>query len=290
MKKILIIWALLIAFNVNAQTELVLGQSYVLSTPISATPWNFINNTLSTEDNKELKRGYKYTLLNITSDNQYAIIELWPFSMPDTVAPKNDSTRKETEEEKLARNKKNEQYSFTKKLNEIHYYRVSLSELSTRSVSYSGKLQPIIGIITLPVKVRFGYGLNNREFDFSKDVSLAASFAIRSPINHGLNQRYSTCVLATGFSSIALDSLSAPKLGKNLDASSFTLAIGWMYEFKTGQIGLFGGIDLLGRNKERYGWVYQGLPWFSLGIGINLFAPDNNSSGSKAQTVNIGGK
>jgi hypothetical protein len=279
MKAILLFIVLLLSAAAFCQSNVQQGQSYVLGTSVSAEPWNYTDNVAAAKTAVLLERGYKYTLTSITSDNKYAIIELWRFERPKNRMLKRDSKELPgiTVFEKIGQ-----------QLNQYRYFRVLLTDLNANSIPFSG-LTPIIGTLTLPVKLRFGYGEPGREFDFSKDVALAASFAIRKPINHGLNQQYTTFVLATGFSSIALDSLTAPVLGKRLDASGYTLALGYMYEFKTGQIGLFTGVDLLGRNKERYGWVYQGLPWISIGIGINIFAPANSSPGSRVQTVSAGG-
>ncbi|MGL4596360.1 MAG: hypothetical protein ACRCYO_02455, partial [Bacteroidia bacterium] len=75
--------------------------------------------------------------------------------------------------------------------------------------------------------------------------------------------------------------------GKNqlIDVSGYTFSGGLMYEFHGGQIGLFSGIDLLGRNKDRYQWEYQGIPWLSLGIGVNIFSI-NLTDGTGSQTQN----
>ncbi|MCU0436138.1 MAG: hypothetical protein MUC87_21965 [Bacteroidia bacterium] len=280
MKTLFLSVFLLISVAVFSQNALQPGRSYVLNASVVATPWDYLSNTAqSAASPMSLERGYKYTLLSVTPDNQYAIIELWRF-----VPPQNRMLRSSTNDQKAK-----DRFSLSgKPLNDFRYFRIQLADLSSKSTAYSGRT-PVIGLLTLPVKLRFGYNRPNTEFDFSKDVSLAASFAVRTPLNHGLNESYFTWVFATGFSSISLDSLTAPQSGKSIDASSYTLALGAMFEFKSGQIGLFSGIDLLGRNKERYGWVYQGLPWFSIGIGVNLFSANNDSPGSKEQTVLPGG-
>jgi hypothetical protein len=279
MKTLFLSVFLLISAAIFSQNALQPGRSYVLNSSVVATPWDYIDNKQQPEKTPVvLERGYKYTLLSISDDRSYAIIELWRF---------------EKEENRMLRSQKKDSAAikrfsdFGQPLNDSRYFRIVLADLFIKSESYNGRA-PVIGLLTLPVKLRFGYNRPNTDFDFSKDVSLAASFAVRKPLSHGLNQSYFTTVFATGFSSISLDSLTAPKAGKSIDASSYTLAVGFMYEFKSGQIGLFTGVDLLGRNKERYGWVYQGLPWFSLGIGVNLFSASNNSPGTKTQTAKPG--
>lgn len=280
MKNFFLPLLLLVCFSAQAQNALLPGKSYVLSSSVVAAPWDYLNNTqLANEAPVTLERGYKFTLMNISADNQFAVIELWRF-----VAPHNKLLTGSTKDSLRSKG-----FLLTgKPLNDFRYFRISLADLAVKCIAYTGRT-PVIGLLTLPVKLRFGYNRPGTEFDFSKDVSLAASFAVRKPLNHGLSQSYLTWVVATGFSSIALDSLTAPKVGQSIDASSYTFATGLMFEFKSGQIGLFTGMDLLGRNKQRYGWVYQGLPWFSLGIGVNLFSADNAAAGSNTQSVAPGG-
>ncbi len=281
MKTIFLPLLLLLSFTAQAQSALTPGKSYVLSSSVVATPWDYVNNAqLPNTAPVSLERGYKFTLMSISADNQFAIIELWRFA-----APQNKLLTGSTKDSLRAKG-----FLLSgKPLNDYKYFQIPIADLSIKSIAYSGRT-PVIGLVTLPVKLRFGYNRPGTAFDFSKDVSLTASFAVRNPLNHGLNQTYLTWVVATGFSSIALDSLTAPKVRQSIDASSYTFTTGLMFEFKSGQIGLFTGMDLLGRNKQRYGWVYQGLPWFSLGIGVNLFSSDNSSSGSNTQTVAPGGK
>ncbi|MFT5384555.1 MAG: hypothetical protein ACI81W_001956 [Saprospiraceae bacterium] len=59
-------------------------------------------------------------------------------------------------------------------------------------------------------------------------------------------------------------------------ALSFTL--GGVFEFSKAQFGVYVGWDYIsGSNKDI--WIYQGKPWFSIGVGTSLF---NSSSSALA--------
>ncbi|MGL4597644.1 MAG: hypothetical protein ACRCYO_08955, partial [Bacteroidia bacterium] len=254
-----------LSLNLSAQTGVTIGKAYILKASTRAVPFDYVTNQIG-DTNKAviLQRGYKFTIIGTSADNRFYIIELWKF-----IAPEKPEGRNLLDE-------RADSLAFVESvggLNRLRYFQVSIADLNAKASDLVGG-GPVIGALILPIKLRPAFDRKKRDFDFAKDISLNASIAWRFPLGTGLRKHYFTCVLATGISSIAIDSTVAPLLGRNqlIDVSGYTFSGGLMYEFHGGQIGLFSGIDLLGRNKDRYQWEYQGIPWLSLGIGVNIFS------------------
>ena len=53
-------------------------------------------------------------------------------------------------------------------------------------------------------------------------------------------------------------------------AAALTPVIGMIKSIKNFQVGLFVGADYLSRDLAK-NWVYQGKPWFGVGIGLGIF-------------------
>jgi hypothetical protein len=265
--------------NMQAQSGVTIGKSYIFRASTRAIPFDYVKNKAADSSQALiLARGYKFSVIGSTADGRSYIIELWSFIAPEA------SLLKSSSEERA------DSLAFIQgvgKLNQLRYFVVSVADLNAKASDLVGG-GPVIGALVLPIKLRPAYTPSKRDFDFAKDISLNASFAWRYPLGSGLRQHYFTWVLATGISSIAIDSTVAPLLSKNqpIDVSGYTFSGGLMYEFHGGQIGLFSGVDLLGRNKDRYKWEYQGIPWFSLGIGVNIFSINvNDGVGDHVQKV-----
>jgi hypothetical protein len=169
-----------------------------------------------------------------------------------------------------------------------YYFALNDSDFDQKVSAYYFKTEPgfqsVFGIATMPVKLRFGDKTsNNQLFDFSKDISLAATGGLRKRIGHR-HDDYVNLLLSIGISSITADSLNTNGfLLTSTDASAFTWGLGAVFQFSAFQFGFFGGWDYAGKELSRR-WVYNKDFWFSAGIGVALFTQQQKESSSNDES------
>ena len=123
------------------------------------------------------------------------------------------------------------------------------------------------GFYTVPVKLR-GMGAN-RPFDFETDVALQASF-IAGFGNQADARSIFDLSFGLGISVISLDMLNS-EVTELRTASAFSLSLGMLFTPTSAvNVGVFGGLDMLGRKDQPINWIYNKRPWLGLGINIGL--------------------
>jgi hypothetical protein len=151
------------------------------------------------------------------------------------------------------------------------YYAIKLNDVFTKvRKRYLLSTYPTVGVAFVPIKVRLKLTDKSR-FDFSQDIMLGTSIGLRSRTDPYF-QYYHTYLLSLGVTSVVADSSSTQGYIKdgNTKLAAFTPSIGSLWEFNDIQLGLFLGADWVGGELGSK-WVYQGLPWVSVGIGYQLF-------------------
>ena len=154
---------------------------------------------------------------------------------------------------------------------EMGYYAIRLEDVYKKvRKRYLLTACPTVGVAFVPVKVRLKITDKSR-FDFSQDIMLGTSIGLRSRIDPYFNY-YHTYLLSVGVTSVVADSTTTQGYIKNsnIKLAAFTPSIGSLWEFNEVQLGVFIGADWIGGDLGDK-WVYQGLPWFSVGIGYQLF-------------------
>ena len=134
-----------------------------------------------------------------------------------------------------------------------------------------------LGVLSLPVKFRLQKNASfETSFNIGATVGIRLNKSALKPyaiygqfgFNLGsteLNSSNSSIGLVEGVST-AVDSEKAIK------ALTSSLVFGVMAQYKKVQFGAYFGFDYISNNKE-YSWNHQGKPWFSLGIGVDVFQP-----------------
>lgn len=141
----------------------------------------------------------------------------------------------------------------------------------------------VTGAITIPIKIRPGGDKKDTEgnllrpFDFTGEVNVGLSIGLR--IKMGSNNSKFFLIPSTGINltAISVDESTVTNgfVTSKTNASSLTPFIGLICEYDSFQIALMTGWDnLSGRTGEN--WIYQGKPWFGIGLGYNIFNTSNN--------------
>ncbi len=155
------------------------------------------------------------------------------------------------------------------------YFVVSLSYISSYANQYIGHGVDIsAGVISLPLKLRLKDG------DFNGSISIAGAGGIKWRASPYRNDRYHNILVGLGLSNLTIDSSNITKNKNNIvsNLTGLTMITGYVYQSGKIQMGVFLGWDFLTRsNQEKFGWVYQGKPWVSLGIGVSIFGDGNNN-------------
>jgi len=143
---------------------------------------------------------------------------------------------------------------------------------------FGGKEEFTWGIMTLPIKVRFGNN-NDRFFNYEEKLNLGFVFGKRYQLQGKIEQ--SINILAGfGVTNVRIDSLSQ-KSGKVPEASSsaaFSFNMGCLYQYDNFQIGLFLGQDRVSGQLGR-DWRYQGKTWIGLAVGLSLYSRNSSQGG-----------
>jgi hypothetical protein len=154
---------------------------------------------------------------------------------------------------------------------EMDYYAIKLNDIYTKvRKRYLLSTYPTVGVAFVPIKVRLKITDKSR-FDFAQDIMLGTSIGLRSRIDPYFYY-YHTYLLSVGVTSVVADSTTTQGYIKdgNTKLAAFTPSFGSLWEFNEVQFSLFIGADWIGGELGDR-WVYQGLPWFSVGIGYQLF-------------------
>lgn len=164
------------------------------------------------------------------------------------------------------------------------YFLIDTAKLSLAEKFWVVPRSVSIGVLNLPFKAR----LLKDNFDFAGNFNLGTTVSLN--FKH-LSYKKGTPAILAGFSygNTILDSSSVTRNHSDLvssnNFSTLSGCIGFSYGYDRMMFGAVFGIDYLNRvNQNHYDWAYQGKPWFSLMIGIQL-APLNTSQ-SKKETSN----
>ncbi len=144
------------------------------------------------------------------------------------------------------------------------YYNNKVFEIS--STQFKSKFERVeetgavtIGVLTLPFRVRM-----QEDWSFETSFNLGVTAGI-----HLKNNFFFQIGTQIGSSEISSSNAKIED-GKSITASTLSLVSGIMYEYKRAQIGVYFGADLI-NNQTEYKWIHHGKPWFSLGIGFDVY-------------------
>lgn len=166
------------------------------------------------------------------------------------------------------------------------YFFISDSDYSNATDKYvnnNPKWSFVTGAVTIPIKIRPSGdetdidGNKIRPFDFTGEVNVGLSFGLRIRLNPN-GKGFIIPTAGLNLTSISVDPSTVKNdiLTSKTNASSITPFIGVIGEYDNFQLSLLTGWDrLAGKTGEN--WVYQGKPWFGLGLGYNIFNTKNNS-------------
>lgn len=145
------------------------------------------------------------------------------------------------------------------------------------------KTEITFGIVTLPIKMRFGSKeiVNNkpkRYFDFGGDVSLGISGGLKFNKSKNVSK---TIITGIAISSVPVDSFTTHGVIQDAtNVSAITWHLGFIYQYRTYQFGIFTGFDFVAGETGRQ-WVYKGMPWLGIGLGLSIF--NANASANSEQ-------
>lgn len=159
---IFLLWGLI----VHAQKKAKIGKSYIVKTDIRVFQYNFLDNCLQ----EKAKIAPKNSIFEIIDeDTAWLIIKFWS---------RNDTLRSL------------EHIDYT---DAGLYFALNKSAFLEKCMPYNPKVLTF-GAVVVPIKLRLG-GKNDKQFDFSKDISIGNAIGIRRMLNE--NKGYSINYLAS---------------------------------------------------------------------------------------------
>jgi hypothetical protein len=174
----------------------------------------------------------------------------------------------------------------------INYYHISKSDFDSyvkTFVQENPLLSFVTGAITVPIKIRPGgdkvdsEGNKLRPFDFTGDINIGLSIGLRIRLDA---KAKSFLIPSAGINltSVSIDenTIKNGVITSKTNASSLTPFIGLVGEYDNFQIALLTGWDRLS-GKTGENWIYQGKPWFGIGLGYNIFNTSNNTPSTNSK-------
>lgn len=285
MKRIILIFLVLLTSKVYSQE--IVGKSYM-------TIVDNINVESVDDNTKNYKvpKGTKFSVDAI--DGEYALITFWNFPKQtvDSQQKKKDGSGIITaedmntllEKDKLMLteediiNKLNLEYSYIGNWANYLQFKMKLEYLNDKTIEYhSASNNFTYGVMTLPIKVRFGNG-NDRFFNFEENLNLGFTFGYQRQIASRVRQSYNI-LGGVGISRVTFNEDTMPNTAVAEEtAAALMLNIGCLYQYETFQVGAFFGTDLI-QGSVGKSWAFQGKPWLGIAIGVSLFTNDKDKKG-----------
>lgn len=239
---------------------------YITDTKIELKECNYNGLVISGNDSMQsIPANSKFTIVN-KKDDMY-VVDFWTWGI-------SDSLEKLTNEPNLEYDFKTKEYKYFninyKVENGKHvtrYFLINDYQFEKFVSKLKSKIEPTVGTIVLPVKLRINPS------DFSKDFTISGTGGVKLNISqkHDLSVSF---LVGLGISSVSLDSATTNNSIKDSqDRAAITALGGVVLQWQFLQLGTFVGGDWLARNNID-NWIYQGKPWFGFGIGVSLFSKD----------------
>jgi len=222
--------------------------------------------------NEDNYKTFTFSKVKTLADNKGIVIKFWQFR-----------------EDSPLRIKYN--FVYTNNLQgAARYFIISTTDFETCRKRYSvalfkGGTSVTGGVVLLPIKFRFKTPNTitgeNGGVDFSKDISLGLSIGLKQRISR-TKPFFLNILGCAGIGSVGLDSFNTEGKMTSMDVPAWTLATGFVLDYKIIQFGAFVGWDIVS-SKNRNSWIYQGAPWISVGIGYSLFSVSTAASNKEAK-------
>lgn len=138
----------------------------------------------------------------------------------------------------------------------------------------------VVGALALPAKLRVD------PFNFSGSISLGPSLGWRWRVS-ATRDYHLGLIASVGTSSVQLTAANTDSaVTEATDRAAYYFAAGIMAEYGSTQVGLFLGTDLI-NDPDQDDWIYQGKPWFSVGIGATIFGAREDRSAPTEQKPDV---
>ncbi|WP_452218689.1 hypothetical protein [Lacinutrix undariae] len=171
-------------------------------------------------------------------------------------------------------------------IEQINYYYLSNADHENHYKVYvneNPRLSFVTGAITVPIKIRPGSdalddeGNKLRPFDFTGDVNIGLSVGLRFRVD-SKGKSFIIPSVGINLTSVSIDETTVKNdiISSKTNASSLTPFVGLIGEYDNFQIAALVGWDRLS-GKMGENWLYQGKPWFGIGLGYNVFNTSNNT-------------
>jgi hypothetical protein len=153
------------------------------------------------------------------------------------------------------------------------YFYISENDFAKySSKDFVPKYTPItFGAVALPLKMRFG-NKSNRDFDFVSNITLGAALGVKRRIGESpFSNKSWNFLIGFGLTNVEVSPITLPGIvTETSNMTAVTPFVGVTYDIGKFQMGVFTGIDILGKGGNKV-WLYRNSPWLSVGLGFQIF-------------------
>ena len=279
-KLICLITALM--FFTSGFTQSIVGKIYVTASDELTVYGVDSNGNLDSTKRYTASNGTKFSVIGFDANNNVKIT-FWRFPFYNEATKKWEYTHRRSIKRESFYTYSTDQEFIGSWANYLQFA-IPPSVLNSSCKEYFGaKKEFTWGVMTLPIKARFGNG-KNKYFDFEERLNLGFVFGLKNQLKGYIPQSINY-LAGFGIVNARTDSLSLKDVqyydGKNSLALSFH--IGVLYQIETFQVGLFTGFDFVPTHVGRV-WMHQGKPWLGLAIGVSLFSKNSQDGESEKNT------
>ncbi|SEO08238.1 hypothetical protein SAMN05192574_105236 [Mucilaginibacter gossypiicola] len=286
MRKILILSAILLLLTLSSYGQAIVGKMYIIVPDFIPVYSVNDSNKAVTALTYRASAGTKFSVTGFDKDNNIKVT-FWRYRTSWYNAPNKDSAKKDSSKTDSTKSVRVYQRDAIRQSNvyqpekdkvyigqwaNYKEFAIKPDVFNRSCLAYYGpKTDFTWGVMTLPIKLRFGNG-KERQFSFEEKLNLGFVAGVRKQIESTVPQSINY-IGGFGISNVRTDSLSqkSNKSPAGTSAGAFSFNVGVLYAYDNFQIGAFIGADYIPGSLGR-DWKYQGRPWVGLAIGISLFS------------------
>lgn len=243
---------LLLAFSGMVWGQNLINESRKLINPVNLHEFEKNETNKLSSKTKRLKKNDRFTIVG--EEGEYYRVYFWNWRED---------------------NPNYKELNYNEETNEQRFFLIKKNEIDIQSRKIYDRWSAEMGVLAFPFKYRPNDG--SFEPTFSLNFTAGTTF---NPWR--TNEHTFSLLLGVGPSSAKVNNSNIKNANELIDGDLYlaavTFSLNFVYTYDFAQFGISAGLDNLFENK--YDWKNQGKPWFSFGVGVDIFKSSKTATPS----------